>query len=72
MLEEINQIARDAGFKAGLSIVPMPHPAALQTFSMEDWASFRQGDKLQRLRFTDILASINYWDRVIFYVDKPE
>ena len=72
VLEEINQIARDAGFKAGLSIVPMPHPAALQTFSMEDWASFRQGDKLQRLRFTDILASINYWDRVIFYVDKPE
>jgi ubiquinone/menaquinone biosynthesis C-methylase UbiE len=72
VLEEINEIALDVGFKAGLSVVPMPHPAALQTFSMEEWASFRQGDKLQRLRITDHLASINYFDRVIFCVDKPE
>ena len=72
VLEEIDQIARDTGFKAGLSIVPMPHPAALQTYSMDEWKRFRDGDVLKRLRLTDQLASLNYWDRVIFYVDKPE
>ena len=72
VLDEIDQIARTAGFKAGLSIVPMPHPAALQTYSMDSWTSFRQGDEHQRIRLTDNLATINYWDRVIFFVDKPE
>jgi SAM-dependent methyltransferase len=72
VLEEIDQIARAAGFTAGLCIVPMPHPLALQTYSMEAWSRFRDGDALERLRLTDQLASLNYWDRVIFYVDKPE
>lgn len=72
VLEEIDQIARSAGFKAGLSIVPMPHPLALQVYSMNEWTQFRKRDSLQRLRLTDQLASLNYWDRVIFYVDKPE
>ena len=72
VLEEIDQIARAAGFTSGLSIVPMPHPAALQVYSMKEWKRFRDGESLQRLRLTDQLASLNYWDRVIFYVDKPE
>ncbi len=72
VLEEIDQIARAAGFTSGLCIVPMPHPVALQTYSMEAWSRFRDGDALERLLLTDHLASINYWDRVIFYVDKPE
>jgi len=72
VLEEIDQIARDAGFKTGVSVVPMPHPLALQVYSMKDWSQFMDGDTRQRLRLTDRLASINYRDRVIFYVDKPE
>ena len=72
VLEEIDQISRNAGFKDGLSIVPMPHPLALQTYSMDEWTKFRDGDFLQRQRFTDNLAQINYWDRVIFTVDKIE
>lgn len=74
VLEEICQIAIDAGFKAGLSIVPMPHPSALQTYSMDEWTKFRdgEGETTERLRLTDQLASVNYWDRVIFYVDKPD
>lgn len=72
VLEKIDQIARAAGFSAGLCIVPMPHPLALQTYSMEAWSRFRDGDVLERFRLTDQLASLNYWDRVIFYVDKPE
>lgn len=72
VLEEIHQIAQNAGFSAGLSIVPMPHPVALQSYSMTEWKRFRDGGTLQRLRMTDHLASINYWDRVIFYIDKPE
>lgn len=72
VLEEIDQIARNSGFSAGLSIVPMPHPLAMQTYSLVEWQQFRSGDTLQRLRLTDQLAALNYWDRVIFYVDKPE
>jgi SAM-dependent methyltransferase len=72
VLEEIDQIARAAGFAAGLCIVPMPHPLALQTYSMVTWSRFRGGDALERSRLTDQLTSLNYWDRVIFYVDKPE
>lgn len=72
VLEEIDQIARNVGFEAGLSIVPMPHPAALQAYTLGEWTQFRDGDTLQRLRLTDQLAYLNYWDRVIFYVDKPE
>lgn len=72
VLEEIDQISRNAGFKLGLSIVPMPHPLALQTYSVDEWTQFRDGDFLQRQRFTDNLAQINYWDRVIFTVDKIE
>jgi SAM-dependent methyltransferase len=72
VLEEIDAIARSAGFRDGLFVVPVPHPVALQIYSVEDWARFRGGDSLQRLKLTDHLASLNYWDRVIFYVDKPE
>jgi len=72
VLEEIDQIAKGAGFEVGLSIIPMPHPAALQSFSLGEWSQFRDGITLPRLKFTDQLAYLNYWDRVIFYVDKPE
>jgi hypothetical protein len=72
VLEEIDQIAREAGFKEGLHVVPMPHPAALQTYTVAEWKLFRDGDSLQRLRLTDQLADINYWDRIIFTVDKFE
>jgi SAM-dependent methyltransferase len=71
VLEEIDQIARMVGFKGGLSIVPTAHPLALQSYSMDQWTQFRNGDSLQRLRLTDQLASLNYWERVVFYVDKP-
>ena len=71
VLEEIDQIALDAGFKSGLTVVPMPHSLALLTYSVDEWKRFRDGKKRQRLRMTDYLANINYWDRVIFYVDKP-
>jgi hypothetical protein len=50
----------------------MPHPAALQTYTVAEWKLFRDGDSLQRLRLTDQLADINYWDRIIFTVDKFE
>lgn len=71
VLEEIDQIARSVGFQLGLLVIPMPHPAALQVYSLPEWIRFRDGDTLQRLKFTDQLAQINYWDRVIFYIDKP-
>ncbi|WP_459706475.1 class I SAM-dependent methyltransferase [Paraburkholderia sp. 2C] len=72
VLEEMDGVARKAGFRKGITIVPMPHPLAFQTYDLTAWAAFRNGDRLQRLRFTDQLADLNYWDRVIFFVDKPE
>lgn len=72
VLEEIDQIARNAGFTLGLSIIPMPHPLALQKYSVYEWLQFRDGDTRQRQRFTDYLANINYWDRIIFTADKTE
>jgi len=70
VLEEMDQFAKDAGFQSGISIIPMPHPLALQNYTLSDWQSFRAGDVMQRLRFTDQLADLNYWDRVIFFADK--
>ncbi|MCF8383975.1 MAG: class I SAM-dependent methyltransferase [Chlorobium sp.] len=71
VLEKIDRITYDAGFAQGTKIVPMPHPSSLQTFSMKEWNTFRTGDSHCRLRITDMLAQINYYDRVIFYIDKP-
>lgn len=72
VLDDIDRVARDTGFITGISVVPMPHPAALPVFSMKDWSLFRQGNEKLRCRLTDQLARINYWDRVIFYIDKPQ
>lgn len=70
VLDEMDAIARESGFKNGITIVPIPHPLAFQTYSLDQWLAFREGDKLQRLRFTDQLAELGYWDRVVFFVDK--
>ena len=70
ILEEIDSIAKDSGFSNGLRVVPIAHPLALQTFSMEDWNKFRFGDIDQKNLLTDYLANINYLDRVIFYIEK--
>lgn len=72
VLEDIEQIARAAGFSNGLSIVPLPHASSLPVYSMQDWDSFRKGSDRQRQRMTDLLSHINYWDRVIFFVEKPD
>jgi SAM-dependent methyltransferase len=70
ILEEIDQVARLAGFHNGVQIAPIPHPNVLQEFSLESWQGFRSGDQVARLRFTDQLAQINYDERVLFYVAK--
>lgn len=70
VLEEIDEIAKSVGFKNGINIVPIPHPMALQTYSIERWLQFIKGDNEQRSLFTDQLASLNYWDRLVFYLDK--
>jgi SAM-dependent methyltransferase len=70
ILEEIEVVARKAGFKNGVQIVPIPHPNVLQEFSLETWQNFRSGNDLIRLRFTDQLSQINYDERVLFYLEK--
>jgi len=72
ILDEIDQIARAVGFTRGLSIVPIPHPLALQTFSQKKWSLFRSGDRSMRDYYSDQLSGVNYFERVIFYVEKPK
>lgn len=70
ILEEMDVIARNSGFSHGLQVIPIPHPNALQEFSLTQWKLFMSGDKNLRLGFTDQLAQINYDERVLFYVEK--
>lgn len=72
ILDEIDEIAVGAGFKNGLNIVPMPHSSLLQHFTLREWTSFRKGNKKMHMRIIEPLAYTNYYERVIFYVDKPE
>lgn len=71
ILEEVDDLARAAGFSKGVNVVPAPHPLALQTYSLQEWAAFRGKNGAERLRYTDVLAQLNYWDRIIFFLDKP-
>ncbi len=40
--------ARDAGFEAGLIIVPINHALSLPTYSVEIWNRNRNGDESDR------------------------
>lgn len=71
VLGEIDAIATGCGFRKGLTVVPMPHPLALKAYSLRDWDRFREGAEGPRREFSDQLATINYWERVIFHVDRP-
>ena len=71
VLQEMDQISRVSGFQEGIHIVPMPHPLTLKTYSLASWEKFMTGDANLRQDFNEHLSKINYWDRVIFYVDKP-
>ena len=71
VLDEIDPVVINAGFLNGLNIVPMPHPLALQSFNLKDWQKFRGGDNLERMKLTNNLASVNYDDKVVFFIDKP-
>jgi SAM-dependent methyltransferase len=70
VLEEMDRLARSAGFRAGIVIVPLPHPLSLQSYSLSDWSRFRARDAKERRRFTDPLSDGNYWDRVVFFIDR--
>lgn len=72
VLEEIDAVARGSGFTDGLMIAPMPHPLSLQIYPLEAWDKYRSEDPTMRKQFSDRLAQLNYWERVIFYVDKAE
>jgi hypothetical protein len=50
----------------------MPHPIAPKLFNWLDWNNFRLRKGPGRDLLTDRLAEINYWERVIFMVEKPE
>jgi SAM-dependent methyltransferase len=71
VLEDIDQIARAAGFADGVRIVPVPHPQQLMSYTLTGWTRFRKRRWFSRRPYTDQLARINYWDRIVFCVDKP-
>jgi len=71
VLEEMDGLAEKAGFRNGISIVPTPHPFALNKYSIKEWTKFCSGDKYLRENFTNDLSRLNYFDRVIFTITKP-
>lgn len=70
ILEEMHKLAKECGFNDGVNVVPVSHPLALQVLSSDQWASFRGGDALLRSQYLEQLSKQNYFDRVIFYIDK--
>jgi SAM-dependent methyltransferase len=66
---ELDTIAREAGM-AGITMVPHFHAANAIRYDVATWARYRGGDKSLRRQSTDLLASTNYNDRTIFYVDN--
>jgi SAM-dependent methyltransferase len=71
VLDEINLVAVDVGFKQGVTVIPVPHPNALQAFPSDSWIEFRAGNKNLRNLHSDYLSQINYDERIIFYLEKP-
>ena len=71
ILEEIHEIALEVGFVDGVTVIPVPHPNALQGFPVESWAEFRKGNKKLLSTLTNYISQINYEERVIFYLEKP-
>ena len=71
VLEEIDRIARAAGFAAGIQVTPLPLPLSLPVYPMQEWSRFRAGKRGPRAVLSDRLARENYLERVIFYAEKP-
>ena len=72
VLDELDVIAKNAGFISGVKVVPTPHPLALEDYSIHEWNMYRQGDVNLREQLANNLSRLNYDERVIFFVDKPE
>jgi SAM-dependent methyltransferase len=70
VLEDIGEHAISNGF-SGLNIVPLQIPGELKIFSIKEWSSFRRGSIMQRHKFSRHMAKVNYYQRVIFFCDKP-
>ena len=70
VLEEIDLVARKAGFEFGIQVVPSMHPLSFQTFNVDEWKAFRDGNTVLRNEMSDYLSNVNYWERTVFYVER--
>jgi SAM-dependent methyltransferase len=70
VLEEMDALARVAGFRGGITIYPLPHPQSLAGYDLAEWTRFRQDKRGVRQRYTDRLAELNYLQRVVFSVER--
>jgi ubiquinone/menaquinone biosynthesis C-methylase UbiE len=69
-LEEIDLISKKAGFIDGLTIIPMQHTLNLYKCNLETWTNFRNNQNNERFIFNNMIADINYFERVIFTLEK--
>lgn len=70
VLDEIDSIAKKAGFKKGVTIIPTQHPLSQTRFTMNEWNEFRDDKGASRKRFCDKFFNDNYNERIVFYVEK--
>lgn len=68
VLDEINAIARRAGFRS-LRVRPFLWPQ-LAEYEFSEWASFRKGNRSLESGYLARLKEFNFDSRVVFYVDK--
>lgn len=72
VVEEIDSVARAAGFAEGIRVVPFPLMVAnaIEAHSVDEWRRFREGDPDLRTAHCDALGAINHGDRVVFLADQ--
>jgi SAM-dependent methyltransferase len=70
-IDEIDMIAKIIGFDKGIKIIPILHPLQLISYNLIEWNNFRKNKfDINREKYCNELSNINYYERVIFYLEK--
>lgn len=70
VLDEIDGLARQVGFD---ELVLSPAlPVRLKSYTFGEWKRFRNGDATLTAEYLAHLKRINYEDRLVFYLQKPQ
>jgi SAM-dependent methyltransferase len=69
VLEEIDALARSVGFAE--LVISTGLPVRLREYPVSAWLRFRKGDVQMEQEYLNLLKSMNYEARLVFYLQKP-